>query len=44
MVDEEVFSIQIKVNTHHTIYLVQNCDGLPPVYIVEVGLKFYQGK
>ena len=37
-------SIQIKVNAHHTIYLVHNCDGLPPVYIVDRELAFVQGK
>ena len=36
-------SIQIKGNAHHTIHLVHNCDGLPPVYIVDGALEFVQG-
>ena len=27
--------MKIKRNAHHTIYLVHNCDLLPPVYIVD---------
>ena len=34
--------MQIEGNTHHMIYSIQNCDGLPPVYILDRALEFVQ--
>ena len=36
--------MKIKGYEHHAIYLVQNCDLLPPVYIVDRALECIQGE